>query len=173
MLRKDIPDGNTPLTVVLVNRTCRLIRDLTQVKLLTTLMTEICRWGHSIRHEQQNILGNLSASSHRPRKKYSSFPLKNIKLLVPTPPSFSARAHFWWFNLQQLYLICSNFLLFAARFYNLRQLYFICSNLLIWSMSLVGYRKDLVTFTTLSNDVVFPNYTRKFTVANSSSRSAI
>ena len=32
----DIPDGNTYLTIFLVNRTYRLIRDLTQTELLTT-----------------------------------------------------------------------------------------------------------------------------------------
>ena len=32
----DIPDENTSLTIFLVNRTCSLIRDLTQIKFLTT-----------------------------------------------------------------------------------------------------------------------------------------
>ena len=35
------------------------------------------------------------------------------------------------FYLQQLYFICSNFILFAAGFFNLQQLYFICSSFLI------------------------------------------
>ena len=88
--------------------------------------------------------------------------------IIPTPPSFSARAYFWCFNLQEhsfnlkqlvlkicsnyfkfaanlfnlkkLYFICSNFILFAATFFNLQQLYFICSNFLICNISLVGYR---------------------------------
>ena len=41
--------------------------------------------GHSIPHELQTILGNLSEESHRPRKKYNSFSLKNVKILIPTP----------------------------------------------------------------------------------------
>ena len=95
---------------------------------------------------------------------YNSFPLKNIKLLVPTTPPFSAHAHFWYFNfqqhsfnlqqlvlkicsnyfkfaaslfnLQQLHFIYSNFISFAARFFNLHQLYFICSHFLICSIPL-------------------------------------
>ena len=35
------------------------------------------------------------------------------------------------FYLQQLYFICSNFILFAAGFFNLQQLYLICSSFLI------------------------------------------
>ena len=35
------------------------------------------------------------------------------------------------FYLQQLYFICSNFILFGAGFFNLQQLYLICSNFLI------------------------------------------
>ena len=73
------------------------------------------------------------------KKKYDSFPLKNIKILIPTPPSFSAREYFWGFNLQQhsfnsqqlVLKICNNYFKFAANLFNLQQLYFICSNFLI------------------------------------------
>ena len=61
-------------------------------------------------------------------------------------------------NLQQLYLICSNFILFAATFFNLQQhlfhlqqrflicsnIYFICSNFLICSISLVGHPNSTI-----------------------------
>ena len=109
------------------------------------------------------ILGNLSEQSHKPRKKYNSFPFKNIKLLVFTPPSFIAHAHFRCFNLQQysfnlqklVLKIWSNYFKFAAALFNLQQLCFICSNFilfatillhlqqrfLICSMSLVGHHK--------------------------------
>ena len=80
------------------------------------------------------------------KKKYKCFPLKNIKLLVLTPPSLSACAHFWCFNWQQhsfsnlqlVLKICSNFISFAATFH-LQQLYFICINFLICSMFHVGH----------------------------------
>ena len=92
--------------------------------------------GHSISHELQNMLGSLSEWSHRPRKKYNSFPLKNMKIVISSPFSFTTHAYFWCFNLQQLYFICSNyfkfaanFALFAARFFNFQQLYLICSDL--------------------------------------------
>ena len=66
------------------------------------------------------------------RKKYNSFALKNIKILIPTPPSFSADAYFWCFNLQQLVLkICKNYFKIAATLFNLKQLYFICSNFIL------------------------------------------
>ena len=39
-----------------------------------------------------------------------------------------------------LYIYFYNFVLFAATFFNLQQLYFICSNFLICSMSFVGHR---------------------------------
>ena len=113
----------------LVNRTCfRLIRDLTQIKLLTTLMTEIydCRAFPTARTAKHN--------------SNNSFPLENIKLLLPTPLSFSARAHFWCFNLQQLVLkICNNFILFAARFFN----FFKKLQIKICSMSLVVHRRHI------------------------------
>ena len=92
------------------------------------------------------------------RKKYNSFALKNIKIVIPTPPSFSAGAYFWCFKLQQLVLkICNNYFKFGATLFNLKQLYFICSNVfflicsnftvicsnfLICSMSLVGNRTE-------------------------------
>ena len=87
--------------------------------------------GHSIPHELQNILGNLSEWSHRPRKKYNSFPLKNIKILLPNPPSFSACAYFSCFNLQQhsfnlpqlVLKICSNYFKFAATLFYLQQIF--------------------------------------------------
>ena len=86
--------------------------------------------GHSPPHEMQNILGNLSEFSHMPRKKYT-------KLLVPTPPSFSARAYFWCFNLQQHSFNCSNsFWKFAATISNLQQLYSICSNFILFAATL-------------------------------------
>ena len=107
----------------LVNWTCHLIRDLTQIKLLTTLMTEICGWrafptARTAKHFRKFVRIVTQA------KKDNSFPLKNIKLLVPTPPSFSAGANFWCFNLQQLVLnICSNYFKFAATLFYLQQLY--------------------------------------------------
>jgi len=55
------------------------------------------------------------------------------------------------FNLQHLYLIWSNFILFVATlfylqqgFFNLQQLYFICSKFLICSLSLVGHRRQSI-----------------------------
>ena len=45
---------------------------------------------------------------------------------LATPPSFSARVHFWCFDLQQLYLICSNFIL-----YYLKQRFLIYSNCIL------------------------------------------
>ena len=64
----------------------------------------------------------------------------NSLVLVPTPSSFSARAHFCFnfkqqvFNLQQLVLkICSNYFKFS------------CSNFLICSMSLMGHRSHRFT----------------------------
>ena len=42
-----------------------------------------------------------------------------------------------------LYIYIYNFILFAATFFNLRQLYFICSNFLICSISFVGHRVKL------------------------------
>ena len=80
------------------------------IKLLTTLVTEICSWrAFPTARTAKHLRKFVRTGTHRPRKKYSSFPLKTIKLLVPTPPAFSAHAHFWFFNLQQLVLkICSN-----------------------------------------------------------------
>ena len=110
-------------------------------------MTEICDW---------------RAFPTARTAKHFSFPLKYIKILIPTPPSFSARAHFWCFNLQQHSLnlqqlvlkICSKYFKFATTLFYLQQLHFICSNVflnmqqlyfirrnvLICSMSLVGHR---------------------------------
>ena len=62
-----------------------------------------------------------------------------MKILIPTPPSFSACAHFWCFNLQQLVLkICSNYFKFSATLFNLQQLYvfFFCSNVFSFAASL-------------------------------------
>ena len=104
--------------------------------------------------------------------------LQNIELLVPTPPSFSARAYFWRFNfqqlvlkifsnyfkfaatlfyLQQLYFISSDFILFEATLFYLQQGYLTCSNFLICSMSLVGHRTYQSCVTSageLSDDVI-------------------
>ena len=58
-----------------------------------------------------------------------------MKIILPTPPSFSARAYFWCLicsnillicsnsfeNLQQLFQICSKFILFAATLFYLQQ----------------------------------------------------
>ena len=66
------------------------------------------------------------------KKKVQQLPAqKYIKILVSTPPSFSARAHFWCFNLQQhsfnlqqlVLKICSNFIQFAATLHYLQQLF--------------------------------------------------
>ena len=97
-------------------------------------MTEIAVKGHSIPHELQTILGNLSEQSHRSRKKYNSYSLKNIKILIPTPTflqcvhtfDVSLRQHS--FNLQQLvWKICSNYFKFAATLFNMQQLHLICT----------------------------------------------
>ena len=58
-------------------------------------------------------------------EKYNSFPLKNMKILIPTLPSLSARAYFWCFNLQQ-----------QTRFENLQQLFQICSNFILVAATL-------------------------------------
>ena len=91
----------SPMEILLVNRTCRLIRDRIQIKLLTTLMTEICGWRafHTSRAAKQ--FRKFVRIDTQAKEKYNSFPLKNMKLLIPTPPSFSARTHFWSFNWQQ------------------------------------------------------------------------
>ena len=108
--------------------------------------------GYSIPRELQNILGNLSELSHRPRKKYDSFPLKNIKILIPAPPPFSARPHFWCFNLQQhsfnlqqlVLNICSSYLKFAAPLFNLQQLYFICSDFILFAATLFYFQQGFL-----------------------------
>ena len=162
MLRKDIPDGNTSLTVFPCQPNLPPFRDLTQIMLLTRLMTEICRCRafHTVR--TANNLRKFVRISHTDQEK--SITASRSKILNSQYPLLlpSVRAHtfdvlicinillicsilFWKFaatilNLQQLYFICSNFTLFAERFFNLQQLYFICSNSLICSMSLVGHR---------------------------------
>ena len=119
-----------------VNRTCRLIRDLTRIKLLTILMTKICGWRAFHTARTAKHLGSLS----RPRKKCNSFPVKTPS----THSSFLRCARTLWcfnlqqhsFNLKQLVLkICSNYVKFAATLFNLQQLYFICSNFLICSIA--------------------------------------
>ena len=140
----------------LVNQTRRLIRDLTQINMLTTLMTEICGWRAFPTARTAKHFRKFVRIATQAKQKVYSFPLKNIKLLVPTSPSFSTRAHFSCFNLQQhsfnlqqlvlkiysnYFKFAATFILFAARFFNLQQLDFICSNFLIYSMSLVGHRK--------------------------------
>ena len=99
----------------------------------------------------QPFLGSVRPSPTREKTaakgaKDKQLPAQKYKILVPTPPSFTMRAHtfdvlicsnillicsnsFWKFaasisNLQQLYFICSNFILFAATFFNFQQLYF-------------------------------------------------
>ena len=93
MLRKHIPDGK----FFLVNRTCRLIQDLTQIKLLTTLMTEICGWKafHTARTAKhfRKFARIVTQVKKKVKTAYRS-KIRNIKLLVLTPPSFSARVHF-------------------------------------------------------------------------------
>ena len=138
--------GYPPMEILLyqfflVNRTCRLIRDLTQIKLLTTLMTEICGWGAFHTARTAKHFRKFVRIVTQAKKKVWQLPAQNIKLLVPTPPSFSARAHFWClnlrqhsFNLQQFILkICSNYFKFTATLFNLRQLYFICSNFILFA----------------------------------------
>jgi len=117
---------------------------------LTTLMKEICgcRAFHTAR-TAKHFRKFVRTSHTGQEKQYNSFPVKNIKILIPTPPYFSARVYFRCFNLQQLVLkICSNYFKFAATLFYLQQPflvcsnYFICSNFLICSMSLVGHRRN-------------------------------
>ena len=99
-LRNDIPDGNTPLTVFPCQPNLPPYSRPDLIKLLTRLKTEICGWRafHTAR-TAKHFRKFVRTGTHRPRKKYSSFPLKNIKILIPIPLSFSARASF--FNLQK------------------------------------------------------------------------
>ena len=67
---------------------------------------------------------------------------KNIKILIPTAPSFSARAYIWCFNLQQ-----HSFNLRAAtRFENLQQLLQICSNFIQFAATLFCLQQDFFEF---------------------------
>ena len=77
----------------LVNRTCRFIRDLTQIKLLTTLMTEVCGW----------------------REFPTARTAKHFRKFVLIATLFNLQQLFFIcskvIKLQQLYFICSNFLI--------------------------------------------------------------
>ena len=116
------------------------------IKLLTTFMTEICGWrafptARTVKHFRKFVRIVSQAKNTANNTANNSFPLKNIKTLIPTPPSFSARAYFWCFsrqqhsfNLQQLVLkICSNYFKFGATLFNLQHLYLICSDFILFA----------------------------------------
>ena len=122
------------------------------MKLLTTLMTEICGWrafptARTAKHFRKCV---RIVTYRYQENSITASRSKNVKFLIPTPRSFTARSYFWSFNLQQLVLkICSNYFKFAATLFNLQQLYFICNSVSICSMSLVGQRRQPLAISNL------------------------
>ena len=94
-------------------------------------MTEICGWRAFPTARTAKHFSKYVRIVTQVKKKVWQLPAQKYKILIPTPPSFSVRAHFWFFtlqqhsvNLQQLVLkICSNYFKFAATLFYLQQVF--------------------------------------------------
>mgnify|MGYP007094294384 CR=1 FL=1 len=100
-------------------------------------MTEVCGWrAFATTRTAKHFRKFVWIVTQAKKKKYNSFPLKNQKFLILTPSSFSAGAYFWCLICSNiLFKICSNYFKIAATLFHLQQRFLICSNFMLFAVT--------------------------------------